>query len=116
VDESEDDESEDDGNVPEWLQQARAEGRELESNSDWCALLTRVDLDDYDTMKRFARNARPAASRDLFDALSGRGSYRRFRDVIHRHGLQDEWEAFRAKRLADLIRFLLKEQSILFRK
>ena len=67
-------------------------------------------------MKRFARNAMPAASRDLFDALSGRGAFRRFRAVIHERGLKDEWEAFRAGRLADLIRFLLKEKGIPFRK
>ena len=53
---------------------------------------------------------------DEGDALSGRGVFRRFRDVIHRRGLKDEWEAFRAKRLADLIRFRLKENGIPFRK
>ncbi len=112
----EDEDHEDDEDDPKWLQRAKAEGRELESNPDWCALLERDDLDDFDTMKRFARNAGPAASRDLFDALSGRGAYRRFRDVIHRRGLKDEWEAFRAKRMANLIRFLLKERGIPFRK
>jgi hypothetical protein len=107
---------EDDEDEAEWLQQAKAEGRELESNQDWCALLNQYDLDEYGMRKRFARNAMPAASRDLFDALSGRGAFRRFRTVIHERGLQDEWEAFRAGRLADLIRFRLKEKGIPFRK
>ena len=107
---------EDDEDDPEWLQDAKAEGRELETNPDWCALLNQYDLDDFGMRKRFARNAKPAASRDLFDALSGRGAFRRFRAVIHERGLQDEWEAFCAGRLADLIRFQLKEKGILFRK
>ena len=107
---------EDDEDDPEWLQDAKAEGRELESNPDWCALLNKDDLDDYGMRKRFARNAMPAASRDLFDALSGRGAFGRFRAVIHERGLQEEWEAFRAGRIADLIRFRLKEKGIPFRK
>lgn len=106
----------DDGDDPEWLQQAKAEGRELESNPDWCALLDRFDLDEYGMRKRFARNAMPAASRDLFDALSGRGAFGRFRGVINERGLQEEWEAFRAGLMADLIRFRLREKGIPFRK
>jgi hypothetical protein len=107
---------EDDEEDADCLQEAKAEGRQLESNPDWCALLDQYSLDEYGVMKRFARNAMPAASRDLFDALSGRSAFRRFRDVIHDRGLQEEWEAFRAKRVTDLVRFLLKEKGIPFRK
>lgn len=115
-DEEDEENDEDDEEDPKWLQEVKAEGRELESNPDWCALLDQYGLDEYGMMKRFARDAMPAASRDLFEALSGRGAFRRFRDVLHDRGLREEWEAFRTKRVTELVRFLLKEKGIPFRK
>lgn len=112
-----DDESDDeDDDEPAWLTAAKAEGREVAASSDWIFLLEPFDLDDRGIMMRFARDARPAASRDLFDALQGRGAYRRFRDEIRRRGLQKEWDAFRDDRLADLVRFKLRQKEVPYRK
>ena len=102
--------------LPDWQLQARAEGREVASNPDWIALLDRFDVNDRDIMVRYARRARPAASRDLLDALHGRGAYRRFRDEVHRRGLQKEWDAFRAESLAELVRDALRERGVAFRR
>lgn len=87
-----------------------------EEEPDWVFILDRYAIDDMHIMKKFARNAAPAASRDLFDALSGRGAYRRFRDVIARRGLQKEWDAWREQKLADLVRSRLEERKIPFRR
>ena len=101
---------------PGWEADAKAEGCAMVSNPDWIALFERYDISDRDIMIRFARNARPAASRDLLDALHQRGAYRRFREEIHRRGLQKEWDAFREERLADSVRFELREKGIPFRR
>jgi hypothetical protein len=116
-DDIEDDvEDDDDPGEPAWLADAKEEGREVVSSPDWIALLDPFDIHEQEIMRRFARNARPAASRDLLDALNGRGAYRRFREEIHRRGLQKEWDAFREDRLADRVRFALQEHEIAYRK
>ncbi len=115
-DDANDLDDEDDPDEPQWRLDAMAEGREMAANADWERLLGRLDIDDYDIMRRFARNAGPAASRDLEDALHGRGRYRRFRDVIHRRGLQKEWIAFRSERLSRDVRSMLESRGIRFRE
>jgi hypothetical protein len=116
-DEDEDDETEEDSDeLPDWEIEVREEGRAMAADPDWIALLNSFDINDRDTMIRFARRARPAASRDLLDALHQRGAYRRFRDEIRRRGLQEEWDAFRDAALADLVCFALQEKEISFRR
>lgn len=67
-------------------------------------------------MVRFARCARPAASHDLLDALHGPGAYRRFGEVIRVRDLREEWDAFRAESLAELVRDALRERGVAFRR
>ena len=110
---SEDDED-DDG--PEWMQKARAQAREVAAGDDWVALLAPHDLNDRDSMVRFARRAGPAASRDLLDALSSRGAYRHFREVIRERRMEKEWEAYRSEQLANHLRWLLERAGIPFRR
>ena len=109
-------EEEEPADAADWEREAMEEGREVVSNPDWVALLGRFDVDDLDVMRRFARDASPAASRDLLEALHGRGACRRFRDEVRRRGLQKEWDTFQESRRAEHVRFELHERGIAFRK
>lgn len=89
----------------------------LEEDPAWVRILSSHDINDFETMRRYTnRVAGPAASKELSEAMRGRGAYRRFRDVIHRRGLQKEWDDYREKRLADSVRFALQQHGIPFRK
>lgn len=89
----------------------------LEEDPAWVAVLSSFDLHDMETMRRYTnRIAGPAASKELSEALHGRGAYRRFRDVIRRRGLQDEWNEYREKKHEESVRFHLKQHGIRFRK
>jgi hypothetical protein len=101
--------------TPSWITEAIEEAREIVSSRDWVPLLRREDLDEKRIMKRFAQRASPAASRDLFDAMSQRGAFRRFREVIRRRNLHAEWDAFRTGELATVVRFTLGEAGIPFK-
>lgn len=72
--------------LPQWEQDSRKRVREIRESDDWLEVLTRMDLDEFRIMKKFALNARPSVSKSLFQALDGRGAFRRFRDEIHRIG------------------------------
>jgi hypothetical protein len=102
--------------TPEWRVKADARACAIASDPDWLRFLTPSDLDDRDARVRFARRAGPAASQELFDALHGRGGGRRFREVLHRRGMEQQWEAFRAARLAETVEWQLEQLGIKFRK
>lgn len=109
-------EVDDEAGVPDSILEIYAAARAIASDPDWLPLLRHHEINNFDIMRRFARDARPAASRDLEDALSGRGAYRRFRDVIRHRGLEQEWKAYRLKRLARDVRFRVEAVGIPFRK
>ena len=85
-------------------------------DGEWLTLLDRFEIDEHAMMKRFARDARPAASRDLYESLSGRGAFRRFRSVIRERGLEEEWDSYRNERLRDHVKWMLQENDVPFRK
>lgn len=73
----------------------RAKHRSIVELEDWIPLPTCFDLDEYETMVDFARG-RPEHQADrLLDQLNGKGAFRRFKDAVHRLGIQDDWHAFR---------------------
>ena len=37
----------------------------------------------------------PKIANDLIRSLSGKGAFRRFRDAIRRHGIEDAWYRFK---------------------
>lgn len=89
----------------------------FEDDEAWVAVLSSFDLNDFETMRRYTnRVAGPAASKELSEAMHGHGAYRRFRDVIHRRGLQKEWNEYREMRRADTVRALLQQKGIPLRK
>lgn len=107
--------------VGDWLDADDADVPDEEPSVDedpaWVRLLSHAEVDDLETMRRFAfRAVGPAASKELSEALHGRGLYRRFRDVIHRRGLEREWDAYRAEKRAALVRSELQQHGIAFRR
>ena len=50
------------------------------------------DIDEYGMMADFADRHHPS---ELHSAISGRGAFRRFKDVVRRMGLEQEWYQFR---------------------
>ncbi len=51
---------------------------------------------------------------DLLDKITGRGAFRRFKDVIHFLGIEDEWYRFREDALRRIARDWLEENGIAF--
>jgi hypothetical protein len=100
---------------PQWIVDARAATREVAAGADWVMLFRRRDFDDLHAMRRFARDATPAASRELLDALSGRGAFRRFRDIVTRRRLQQDWDEALTRQRAGDVRFRLRQLGITFR-
>lgn len=102
--------------LPQWQRDAMRQAREIRESNDWLEVLSRLDIDEYSIMKRFAHGARPSVREALLDALSGKGSFRRFRDEIRRTGSDAEWKEFRAERIARQIRDVLDANGVPYRR
>lgn len=101
---------------PKWIARAEEHGRRLASDPDWMRFLNSTDLHDRDAMIRFARRSGPAASEELLDALHARRAESRFRDIVRRRGLEQQWDAFRMECLAGTVKWRLKEAGLAFRE
>ena len=52
------------------------------------------EIDDYGTMERFIATLTSQAAGRLSRAISGRGAFRRFKDMVQEMGIEDQWYAF----------------------
>ena len=70
-------------------------GDVLESE-DWLALPDKFEIHEYRLLERFSLGVEDAEVRaELLQAISGRGAFRRFREVIHERGMAEAWYAYR---------------------
>lgn len=67
----------------------------------------------WEDMADFAANVRGGQlRRTLENAIEGRGAFRRFKDVVHREGVAEQWYAFSSDREMGRARALLAEAGI----
>jgi len=61
-------------------------------------LPTQFDIHEYQIMQRFCGSVEDEnVSDSLYDAITGSGAFRRFKDGVYRFGIQDDWYKYRAE-------------------
>jgi hypothetical protein len=114
-DDEDENEDEDDDDLLDLEPEEVEKLREILGSPDWLELPTRDSHDDYRIMKAFCLERCEGDVQDeLLRAISGRGAFRWFRDVIHRHGLTDAWYAFRREELAAEVAGWLEAHEIAY--
>ena len=69
---------------------------------DAVQLPTKMERDDYGMIRDFAES-RTGEERDwLVNAISGRGAFHRFRSVLERFGIEDQWYRWQENAMMDL--------------
>jgi hypothetical protein len=84
---------------PEWEQEIIQETAEFlarEDVGDNVPLTTRYDIHEYAIMERFCSTVgnRKIAC-DLLRSIAGKGAFRRFKDALHRHGIEKSWYTYK---------------------
>lgn len=102
--------------MPAWQREERTRTAAVVESEDWIAMPSRFDLDEHRAMTKFAMRQRPSVCKRLDEALHGRGAFRRFRDEMHRSGLEAAWDEFRREWLARIVRDDLEDNGIPFRR
>ena len=104
-------------NAPEWQKEFLPKAREVAASQDFIPLPNKFDIHEWSIMERFVRSLTDAAmSDDLEAAVHGRGAFRRFKEVVHRLGIADQWYRFRDAELEEIAVNFLEAKGIEFRR
>jgi hypothetical protein len=58
----------------------------------------------------------PKIAGDLFHSISGRGAFRRFKNAVRRHGIEQNWYRFKDEAYKEIAREWCKENGITWRE
>lgn len=73
----------------------------------------RNECDEYEIMEKFIWTIRDEEIRDdLYNAIQGRGAYRRFKDGIIEHGVDKQWYTYKEKRIKEQVMEWCKEHDL----
>ncbi|MBP7961544.1 MAG: hypothetical protein KA003_06200 [Caldilineaceae bacterium] len=82
---------------------------------DMLELPTKFEIDEDTIMERFCLSVEPDwLADDLLGKIRGKDAFRRFKDAIHRHGIADDWYAYRQGAFEEIAVGWLAENGIAF--
>jgi hypothetical protein len=102
---------------PEWQHESLATAKKVLDSTDYLPLPSKFDIHEYEIMERFCYSIEdPKLSNELAYQIKGSGAFRRFKDAIRRHGIEDEWYQFRDQALEEIAIEWLESNGIAFTK
>ncbi len=107
-------ETDDDGGLtPEWQTEIIDDARRVMMSDDILTLPTRFEIDEYAIMEQYCLTVVDHRIRNaLSEGIKGRGAFRRFKDMIHREGIEGDWYRYRDRALGEIVRVFLEDNKI----
>jgi len=111
-------ELEEDEEIPnrfkDWEKEFIETALEVEENwGDYVKLPDKFAIHEYSIMEDFIDSVKNDRKRTvLYDAISGRGAFRRFKDKVYDMGLEEIWFAFKFKAYCKIARRWCEEHQI----
>ena len=98
---------------PEWQHDAIRIARDIVETDHYLPLPTKFDIHEYSIMERFCNSVNDDDMRDdLYDAIRGRGAFRRFKDRVHVYGMTEVWYRYRDAALREIAIAWCEEHGI----
>ncbi|MBN1781491.1 hypothetical protein JW948_10225 [bacterium] len=112
--ESEDGDDDLDG-LSDWEMENVEMSREIMDTDRFKYLPDRSDVDEYGLMEKFIGAVEDSSVRnELKEAIQGKGAFRRFKDRVHHHHLENEWYEYRDSAIRAIAIAWCEENSIDF--
>ena len=107
------DEEYDPEDYAEWEQETLAQAAKVLDSPDFVRLPTADDIDEWAMMKAFGEAlADERQGQDLLQRIHGSGAFRRFKEGLYHHKLQEEWFRFQKQELARIAAEFLETEGI----
>ncbi len=85
-----------DEDFADWEQEEIELAKRIIETDEYIALPSKWDIHEHSMMENFCFSIENEKMRDVFfDAISGNGAFRRFRDLAERAGVMKDWYKFR---------------------
>lgn len=108
--------SDDSDDLADWEQEELKTAEEIlhgNDGGDFVPLPPKDEMDEYSMMEGFCDSIEESRiADDLFDAISGKGAFRRFKDAVHRHSVEQQWYRFKDERYKEIAREWCEENGI----
>lgn len=104
---------------PEWEQIIIRETVEVLAceDDDYVPLPSRYDIHEYAIMERFCYTVENRKiANDLFRSIAGKGAFRRFKDALHRHGIEKYWYAYKDEAYIEIAREWCEDRCVNWRE
>lgn len=110
----ESEEDDDFGRYPEWQQEEIKESIDIIVNwEDYIELPDKYEFNEHNIMEEYSLSIKnDRISDEIYNALKGKGAFRRFKDKVHGHGLSNEWYSFKSNALRDIAIDWCKDNNI----
>lgn len=100
---------------PEWQQAAIEIARNVLNSDDYLQLPDKFEIHEYEIMQRFCRSYEDDNIREELEiTIRGSGAFSRFKAVIHRHNIAEDWYRYRDEALEKIAADLLEANGIPF--
>lgn len=106
---------EDDLDLPDWQKQSLSKAKQVLSSADWLGLPDKFEIDEYRIMRDFCGGLEDRTlAEDLYDTIGGRGTFGRWKNMLARRGLLDDWFRFRTEAFTEFAKGWLEAHEIPF--
>jgi hypothetical protein len=103
---------EDDENLVDYHRDGVDRACQILFSGDWIRLPARHSSEEHRLMEDFILSrVESRYQEELLQSIRGRGAFRRYKETLMRHGIQDAWYRFRKEELARWAKELLKEHG-----
>jgi hypothetical protein len=102
--------------LPDWEQDLVATAKEIMAETgDYISLPTKFEINEYSIMESFCLSLDDPEPRDTFCGLiKGSGAFRRFKDALYHHGIEDDWHRYHDNALREIAIDWCRENDIDF--
>jgi muramoyltetrapeptide carboxypeptidase len=89
--------------LADWEREMVETAIEIMETTDYLTLPNQFEIHEYDIMERFCYTVSDERVSDaLLSSIRGRGAFRRFKDILIRYNIRDDWFAYKAKALEEI--------------
>jgi hypothetical protein len=101
--------------APDWQQANIKIAKEISETDNYLELPSQYDVHEYKIMERFCHTVEEEkANYELLRAISGKGAFRRFKEVIHDFDIAKDWYEYKNKALKEIAKEWCEDNNIKF--